>query len=189
VPIAGRNIPDYWIRPTPRLSAAPGLHRFVWDLHYGPPAVTTFEYPIAAVAGNTPKSPRGLWVNPGTYQVRLTVGGRAFRQAVVVKMDPRVKMTQTDLALQFRLSKSINDTMRQLIDARAEAKRRRDATSGDEAARWQGLDAALSKAYDPLPALYSVLQDADARPTTTTEAAVAEALRLAAEAIAAAKQP
>ena len=92
-PLADRNIPDYWIRPSTRLSASPGLHRFVWDLRYGPPAVESREYPIAAIVGNTPASPRGLWVNPGTYQVRLTVAGRVLRQAVVVKMDPRVKMT------------------------------------------------------------------------------------------------
>jgi hypothetical protein len=154
-------------------------------LRYGPPAATVFEYPIAAIVRNTPKSPRGLWVNPGTYQVRLTAGTRAFRQAVVVKMDPRVKMTSQDLALQFRLSKSVDDAMRQLEEARSSAKRRRDAASGDEAARWQRAEAALVQASDPLPALYATLQDVDARPTITTEAAVADALRQATDALAA----
>ena len=58
-PPEGRNIPDYWIRPAPRLLATPGLHRFVWDVRYAPPAVDQFSYPIAAVARNTPKAPRG----------------------------------------------------------------------------------------------------------------------------------
>src|SRR5262249_43389047 len=70
-PVQGRNIPDYWIRLPQRLDASPGLHRFVWDLRFAPPAVDAFDYPIAAIARATPKEPRGLWVMPGTYQVRL----------------------------------------------------------------------------------------------------------------------
>jgi hypothetical protein len=75
-PVEGRNIPDYWIRPSHRLSSAPGLHRLVWNVRYAPPAVERFTYPIAAVTGNTPKTPQGIFVLPGTYQVRLTVDGR-----------------------------------------------------------------------------------------------------------------
>ena len=37
------NVPAYWIRPTHVLSAAPGFHRFVWDLHYAPPAGTSSQ--------------------------------------------------------------------------------------------------------------------------------------------------
>ena len=73
--------------------------------------------------------------------------------------------------------------MRQLLVAEAEAKQRREAASGDEVARWKTIGDTLSKAYAPLPALYSILQDVDARPTQTTEAAVAEALRVAMEAL------
>ena len=32
------NVPRYWIRPTQVLSATPGFHRFVWDMHYERPA-------------------------------------------------------------------------------------------------------------------------------------------------------
>src|SRR6185437_10349123 len=28
------DIPMYWIKPTPVLSASAGMHRFAWDLHY-----------------------------------------------------------------------------------------------------------------------------------------------------------
>src|SRR5262249_37893383 len=31
------NIPRYWIRPSRPPSAAAGLHRLVWDLHFSPP--------------------------------------------------------------------------------------------------------------------------------------------------------
>ncbi len=38
-PVPDRNMPDYWIRPPQRLATTPGLHRFVWDVRYAPPAV------------------------------------------------------------------------------------------------------------------------------------------------------
>ena len=79
-PVGGRNIPDYWIRPPQRLSAAPGLHRFVWDLREPAPQAASFSYPIAAVAGDTPREPRGPWVLPGSYTVRLTVDGEAVAE-------------------------------------------------------------------------------------------------------------
>jgi hypothetical protein len=189
VPVAGRNMPDYWIRPVPRLSAAPGLHRFVWDLRYTPPAVTSFEYPIAAIFRNTPKEPRGMFVNPGTYQVRLTAGGRSVRQAVAVRMDPRVRMTAADLTLQLRLSKSIDDMLRQLAAAQASIRQRQAGAPAAEVARLTAVAAALTRVYAPLPGLFSRLQEVDARPTAATEAAVADALRVAAEVLASAGRP
>src|SRR5207248_10532580 len=46
---SGLNIPDWWMRPSPILGSGAGMHRFVWDLHYPPPAALRHEYPIAAV--------------------------------------------------------------------------------------------------------------------------------------------
>ena len=183
-PVPTRNIPDYWIRPTARLAATPGLHRFVWDVRYAPPMVDEFTYPIAAVVRNTPKTPQGMWVVPSTYQVRLTVGGRAYRQAVVVKMDPRVRMSAADLALQFRLSKALDDMMRQLNDARAALTPRVSAAAGDEAARLRAVAAALDQAYAPLSDLFERIQSVDARPTAAAETAANEALRTAEAALA-----
>ena len=61
-----RNIPDYWIRPPQRLSAAPGLHRFVWDLRYAPPPVDAFDVPDRARSPhNTPKEPQGVLRDAG----------------------------------------------------------------------------------------------------------------------------
>jgi len=176
-PIPGRNMPDYWIRPPQRVMTSPGLHRFVWDLRYAPPAVDRFTYPIAAAASDTPRVPRGMFVMPGTYQVRLTVGGRVLRQPVVVRMDPRVKTPVADLALQLRLSKSVDAALRQLARARAEVAGRIAAASGGEAVRLQALAQQLQEAYAPLPALFDALQEADLRPTPAVEATVAEALK------------
>jgi photosystem II stability/assembly factor-like uncharacterized protein len=163
-PVAGRNIPDYWIRPGARLAATPGLHRFVWDVRWAPPAAPGFSYPIAAVARNTPQAPQGMWVLPGAYQVRLTVGGRSFRQPVIVRMDPRVKTSVADLTVQFQLSKQLDVAMRKV--ARARADRRTPAPE-------------LEQAHTALVSIFTAIQGADARPTAAMEARAADALKLA----------
>jgi hypothetical protein len=116
-------VPRYWIRPTQVLSAAPGMHRFVWDLRYPEPRVLNQQYPISATPNNTPREPRGPWVVPGTYTVHLTVNGTTYTQPLTVRMDPRVKATAATLARQFTLSKGvyddINRTRSALDDVRA----------------------------------------------------------------------
>src|SRR5207245_616106 len=69
------NVPHWWIRPVRVPPGTAGLHRFVWDLHWPAPPLEDAGYPMAAVPGNTPKEPRGPWVLPGKYAVRLTAGG------------------------------------------------------------------------------------------------------------------
>jgi photosystem II stability/assembly factor-like uncharacterized protein len=183
-PVPDRNIPDYWIRPQQRLATTPGLHRFVWDLRFAPPAVPAFEYPIAAVIRNTPKSPQGLWVMPGTYQVRLTVAGRSYRQAIVIKMDPRVKTPAADLQLQFKLSKAVDDAMRQLAAATEDLRRRAGSAIGAAGVAVGQVSALVQQAYEPLPDLFSRLQGADVRPTTAIETATNAALAKAGAALA-----
>ncbi|HVX38712.1 MAG TPA: hypothetical protein VHB25_03980, partial [Gemmatimonadaceae bacterium] len=95
------NTPWYWIRPTKVLSAEPGFHRFVWDLHYAPPAGTSSrpgEYPISATPYDTPREPRGPWAAPGQYIVRLTIGGHSYIQPLTITMDPRVKTPPAEIA-------------------------------------------------------------------------------------------
>ncbi|HYN08071.1 MAG TPA: hypothetical protein VES67_11825 [Vicinamibacterales bacterium] len=186
-PVPGRNMPDYWIRPQQRLSATPGLHRFVWDVRYPRPAADRFTYPIAAIAGNTPKVPRGMWVQPGTYQVRLTAGGKSLRQAIMVRMDPRVRTSAADLALQFKLSKSLDDMMRRLALARADAAKQLAGASGAPTTRLQTSLTALQQAAAPLQTWFESIQRADARPTAAQEAAVADLLKNAEAALAALK--
>jgi hypothetical protein len=96
-------IPGYWVRQSRPLSGAAGSHRFVWDLHYPPPAGVNFGYPISAVVGDTPKEPIGPAVMPGRYEVRLTVNGQRYSEPLVVKIDPRAKMTEAELRQQAEL--------------------------------------------------------------------------------------
>src|SRR6185503_13565032 len=88
------NIPAFW-RPTPEpLSAAAGMHRWVWDLRPTPQAPSAGGGGGGAGGGgggggggfgNRPT------VLPGNYTVRLTVGGQSYTQPLVVKPDPRMK--------------------------------------------------------------------------------------------------
>ena len=44
-----------------------------------------------------PRVPQGPLVVPGTYTVRLTVDGKSESEPLLVKMDPRVRMSQAEL--------------------------------------------------------------------------------------------
>src|SRR5256886_8838251 len=106
------NIPTYWIRPARVLSTRPGMHRFVWELHYPPPDSLEHEYPISAIYHDTPRTPLGPTVMPGKYSVKLTVNGTTYTQPLMIKMDPRVMTTQGGLRQQFELETKINEAMR-----------------------------------------------------------------------------
>jgi len=124
------NVPNYWIeRPHP-LPTAAGMNRAVWDLRYTKPSqfgpYATNAYPISALYGNTPAEPRGPLVAPGTYEVRLTVAGKTYKQTLQVTMDPRIKTPPQGIAEQRDLGVKILDSMtasytanRQVADVRA----------------------------------------------------------------------
>jgi hypothetical protein len=81
------NIPAFW-RPTPEpLSAAAGMHRWIWDLRPTPPPATGGGGGGGG-GGGFGARPTML---PGNYTVRLTVGGQTLTQPLVVKPDPRVQ--------------------------------------------------------------------------------------------------
>src|SRR5262249_43331554 len=59
-PEAERYFAKAWVRPPQNLSAAPGMHRFVWNLRYPRPHALDFGYSIAATwAHGTPIEPSG----------------------------------------------------------------------------------------------------------------------------------
>jgi photosystem II stability/assembly factor-like uncharacterized protein len=150
LPVEGRNTPDYWLRPHRALSAKAGLHRFVWDLHHEPPAVPSFTYPISAIYENTPRTPLGSWVLPGTYSIRLTADGRVLTQSLTVALDPRVKTTSEELRLQYETSRAIHATLSRVADALRGG--RGDQT---ELRRLQGQ----------LAQLFGIVEQSDAPPT------------------------
>ena len=81
------NIPAHWVRTPEPLSAAGGMHRWVWDLRPTPP-----PRPAGGGGGGGGFGRGGAAVVlPGTYTVKLTVGGKSYTQPLTVKMDPRAK--------------------------------------------------------------------------------------------------
>jgi photosystem II stability/assembly factor-like uncharacterized protein len=101
------HVPTYWVRPPQELPKRAGMHRFVWDLHFTPPDVLNRDYPISAIYHDTPLAPQGILAPPGEYIVRLTVGGHEFMQPLVVKGDPRIKISDADLQQQFALEQKL----------------------------------------------------------------------------------
>ncbi len=99
--------PVYWIRPHARVSAAAGMHRFVWDLRYPPPSVDDHDYAISAIVHDTPRDPRGPLVLPGTYTAVLDIAGKEFRQPLIVRLDPRLHVSGADLRRQLSLARQI----------------------------------------------------------------------------------
>jgi photosystem II stability/assembly factor-like uncharacterized protein len=105
------TVPNYWIERLRPLPAAAGMNRAVWDLRYPPPPAFNHQYPISALYGATPAEPRGPLAAPGNYEVRLTVGGRTYRQTLPVTMDPRVKTPAQGIAEQRDLGVKISEAM------------------------------------------------------------------------------
>ncbi len=124
-PDSSANEPLYWARPWRGLSAEPGSHRYIWDLRYPPPPATHRGYGMQAIVHDTPLSPRGVWVLPGRYTVRLTVDGRSYTRPMTIRMDPRVHTTPRSLEQQFQLAMRIVDTWRRDSLALADAQRDR----------------------------------------------------------------
>jgi hypothetical protein len=109
--LAKQLIPPYWVRLPKTLPTTAGMHRWVWDLHYATPLSTRYDYPIAAIPGDTPRSPQGPSALPGQYAVRLTVNGQTFTAPLTVKMDPRVKTPREGLAEMFQLQSRLASMM------------------------------------------------------------------------------
>ncbi len=136
-------IPKYWVRMPHSLPATPGMHRFLWDLHYTPVPGGGGRgggYPMQAIAHDTPLSINSIWAAPGRYTVKLTVDGKSYSQPLVLKMDPRVKTSPLGLQQQFTLSKALYDdilsaekTMQQIRAARQQAGAARSSARGPAA--------------------------------------------------------
>jgi photosystem II stability/assembly factor-like uncharacterized protein len=94
-------VADRWLPKPEVLERGSGMHRFVWNLVWGssggPDADEDSEY----------RNPRGPKVVPGTYQVRLTVDGKAQSRPLQVIMDPRSAATPEVLAQQLQLGMQI----------------------------------------------------------------------------------
>jgi hypothetical protein len=89
-------------RPGEKLPAEEGLNRFVWDMRSEAPA----RVPGSVSWGGRPTGPL---VVPGTYQIKLTVGGKTLTASAEIQKDPRVSASQADLEKQNELAMRIRD--------------------------------------------------------------------------------
>jgi hypothetical protein len=99
-------------KPEKEIKPDAGLNRFVWDLRYEEahriPGYYLWEYNVGA---------KGPVAAPGQYQVRLTVGTDTQVVPLEVKLDPRVKVDQADLAQQFSLLAQTHEELNRVYDA------------------------------------------------------------------------
>jgi photosystem II stability/assembly factor-like uncharacterized protein len=99
-------------KPEKEIKPEAGLNHFVWDLRYEEahrvPGYYLWEYGGGA---------RGPVAVPGQYQVRLTIGGQSQIAPLELKLDPRVSVSQADLAQQFNMLMQTREELNLVYDA------------------------------------------------------------------------
>ncbi len=205
------SVPTYWVRPPAILSAAPGMHRFVWDLHETRPESSGYGYPISATFHDTPREPTGPSVVPGRYTVRLIAGGQTVSAPLTVVMDPRVTTPAAGLRQQHEIEAHLVTLINRNFDAQAEvrgldhqlealAKSSNAAVAGavaalrkkvatlagghEEAGDAASMELTLAHVAGDLGGLYGSVGNADSTPTATQTAAIAVAEKEDAEVMA-----
>ena len=158
------DFPPFWLPEPARVSAEPGMHRFVWDFHTSD--------------GDGPLAP------PGIYRARLSFGGRTLERAFSLRRDPRVAAGDADLRAQYELARQIASLRERVRTAIADATARRAKLSRAEQVRLDAIVGAPAR-FDPsnsvgspetqlttlryrarlLSELYGQVESADARPT------------------------
>jgi photosystem II stability/assembly factor-like uncharacterized protein len=71
------------------LDARPGINRFMWNMRFNPAAQIAGQEGAGGQGGSGSRFARqGEEVPAGTYDVRLTVGGRTYESTITVREDP-----------------------------------------------------------------------------------------------------
>ena len=163
-PTQGMRAPVSGGAPPGRLTARPGLNRFVWDLRHGEAE--------ESAAGRDLPGPLAL---PGRYSVRLSTAGWSLSQPLVLKLDPRLVrdgVTLPDLREQLDLISKVRTASR---DARALVRRIDRQLIDAPAERATRLRAVREKLVtapgsypqpmliDQLTSIYRMISDADRR--------------------------
>ena len=113
-----------------------GLNRFIWDFRYDSPT------PIPGAVWDGGDGPKGPFVAPGKYQVKLMAGAMSETVPLEIVMDPRVKSTQADLEKQLALELKISDAIsrndaavNQIRDLRSQLNALKRRLASDEKAK------------------------------------------------------
>ena len=108
---ADERDPDFQKEEPKPLPKKRGLRRAAWDLrHAGAPTVPRAKLD----AGDPSEGPLAL---PGTYTVRLTVGGQSRTAPLEVRPDPRSVAPAADLEAQLALALRLRDDLARLARA------------------------------------------------------------------------
>jgi hypothetical protein len=115
-----KNVPEYWFGPLAALSKNVGHNRFVWDLRYDSPKTLPFsyygnildyvEYTLSdhAIPEDTPREQTlGPLAVSGEYEAVLIANGVLMKQPFTISLDPRVHVSQDDLAKQLEAGNRI----------------------------------------------------------------------------------
>ncbi len=186
-PPAGATI-DYWLREarsdvtlavhdasgtrvrTLEPDTAAGIRRVVWDLRHAPPVAPDPERPRSG--------PAGPFVVPGTYTVRLVVGGRSHQRRIEVREDPRLRVdpaerrawtaTLLELGALYRATSerldAVREVQKRLADLGAEAKA--NAAEVDELVR------ALGELRSRIGSVYGAIEGWTGPPTQDQRAQI-----------------
>ncbi len=92
------DIPAYWVKRQPEISSETGAHRISWNFQY--------------------QDNNGPIVPPGSYTVTMEANGSRFSQPLVIRKDPRLKVTQAELVAQYRFVLAIEDQVRLIQSVR-----------------------------------------------------------------------
>jgi type II secretory pathway component PulJ len=99
--------------------------------------------------------------------VRLTVDGKSYTQPLMVKLDPRLKVSAADLQKQFELEMEIGAAMQQAYAALEQHGQLASARQ----AQAPGEVNPLARTLNNLASLLEVVDTADAAPTQQTQEA------------------
>lgn len=89
-----------------RASREQGVNRIAWNLRLGGPEVRRPPTPEQIAFGGAPRGPQVL---PGTYTVKLTVGGKVYEQPVEVKLDPGITTPVAELKEALEMQIKLRD--------------------------------------------------------------------------------
>ena len=170
------DISPAWFPAPIILAASAGMHRFYWDFRYGGDAGD----------GSGPLAP------PGSFAVRLTVGGHSSTQRLTLSKDPRITASNADLQAQYVLAQQVaalqTQTGNAYHDATVLLKKTKDAKTratlaallggpphsvrGDFGASETGVDT-LHFIRGAIDELLNQVESADAAPTSDMRSAYA----------------
>jgi hypothetical protein len=136
------------------LPAKAGLNRFAWDLRH--PEATSFDGMV--LWGGGTDGPVAL---PGTYEARLTAGGRTVTAPVEVRADPRLATSAADLQKQFDFLVKVRDKLTETHDAIKRLRSvRAQAEAASERAKGSPGEKAVADAADSLKKKLAAVEEA-----------------------------